>query len=43
MKTKHLLTIIIIASIVLLLGGGLFLVREQTISISEPVRINTRS
>lgn len=40
MKTKHLLTIIIIASIVLLLGGGLFLVREQTISISEPVRIN---
>lgn len=40
MKKKHFLPIIIAVTLLLLIVGGFILVREQTLNIPEPVRIN---
>lgn len=40
MKRRHNILIILTASLLLITGGGLFLLREQTVRISQPVRIN---
>lgn len=40
MKRRHIILIAIASILILIIGGGLFLMREQTLHISQPVRIN---
>ena len=40
MKRKHIIPIVIASTLVLLVAAGFFLVREQNLPISQPVRIN---
>ena len=40
MKRKHIIPVVIASILVLLVAAGFFLVREQNLPISQPVRIN---